>query len=207
MLSRCLTKRKVTQEGNWWAVSSFPLFLIILHLAWLVHLRIFCRWGWKGSLISVIVPTCIDCCRVHQGQITSNQVLLPVLDQLKSTTLSRVCAARVSFLLEIVETNFDSPKLIPVQSLSQTLKKALPNMEFLSAYQTWPPFSCGSGSLLFMLKTYCRTLLASTWQRSRSYSDTLKRKSKSSCLLMQLIDSGRKRKKRKSELCWKWRHE
>ena len=35
-------------------------------------------------------------CRIHQGQITSNQVLLPVVDQLRKSTLTKVAQIRVS---------------------------------------------------------------------------------------------------------------
>ncbi len=38
--------------------------------------------------------------RVHHGQITSNQVLLPVIDRLRTSSLSQVTQLRVRHLLQ-----------------------------------------------------------------------------------------------------------
>ena len=42
------------------------------------------------------VQTRIYCFRVHHGQITSNQMLLPVIDRLRKVTVEKVTSLRVS---------------------------------------------------------------------------------------------------------------
>lgn len=39
--------------------------------------------------------------RIHFGQITSNQMLVPVIEKLKETTISKVNQVRVSIFVEV----------------------------------------------------------------------------------------------------------
>ena len=44
------------------------------------------------------------CCfsiRIHFGQITSNQMIVPVIEKLKETTISKVSQVRVSIFVEV----------------------------------------------------------------------------------------------------------
>ena len=38
-------------------------------------------------------------CRIHHGQITSNQILLPVIDRLRKVTVEKVTSLRVGEIL------------------------------------------------------------------------------------------------------------
>lgn len=44
--------------------------------------------------------SCAFTCRIHFGQISSNQMLLSVMDELRTNTLSKVCEIRVSSIWE-----------------------------------------------------------------------------------------------------------
>ena len=44
--------------------------------------------------------------RIHQGQLSSNQVLLPVMDKLRQTTSTQIGQARVSSIIIICVTVF-----------------------------------------------------------------------------------------------------
>ena len=44
---------------------------------------------------------CYFSIRIHFGQITSNQMLVPVIEKLKETTISKVSQVRVSIFVEV----------------------------------------------------------------------------------------------------------
>lgn len=65
-------------------------FVLLLVLGGIAKTTILCDNAW-----------CYFSIRIHFGQITSNQMLVPVIEKLKETTISKVRQVRVSIFVEV----------------------------------------------------------------------------------------------------------
>lgn len=65
-------------------------FVSLLVLGGIAKPNILCDSAW-----------CYFSIRIHFGQITSNQMLVPVIEKLKETTISKVSQVRVSIFVEV----------------------------------------------------------------------------------------------------------
>ena len=65
-------------------------FVLLLVLGGIAKSTILCDNAW-----------CYFSIRIHFGQITSNQMLVPVIEKLKETTISKVRQVRVSIFVEV----------------------------------------------------------------------------------------------------------
>ena len=65
-------------------------FVSLLVLGGIAKTTILCDNAW-----------CYFSIRIHFGQITSNQMLVPVIEKLKETTISKVSQVRVSIFVEV----------------------------------------------------------------------------------------------------------
>ena len=83
-------------------------------------------------------------CRIHHGQITSNQMLLPVIDRLRKVTVEKVTSLRVGEILFLL-------CLFTVKPVSSGHSKSRPKLVFKTDYRLMQVkrfAECSKGSIL-----------------------------------------------------------